>query len=282
MTFLKIITLITGLCLLLTSCNKSKDISEKPKQIINRISYSIATPPPGMVFVKGGKFKMGDTTWTSFDQQPQHEVEVSSFYMDSTEITQKQYEKIIGFNPSTYKDSTFPVTDVDWYDAVKYCNELSKACGLDTVYLFHSDSVNIDFSKIGFRLPTEAEWEYACRAGTTTLNYWGDDYENVGKYEWQCSDGIPTLNPVAMKSPNPWRLYDMLSNASEWCSDWYSETYYTNSQIKDPKGPTEGKEKSIRGGDCGYIYYPAKRGHYSPTDNFNTLGFRCVLSAPAE
>jgi sulfatase modifying factor 1 len=143
----------------------------------------------------------------------------------------------------------------------------------------NSDSVTIDYIKIGYRLPTEAEWEYACRAGTSTPYYWGEEGLKAADYEWLCPDSISKPHPVAQKRPNAFRLYDLLSNAREWCADWYLEDYYAKSPLKNPLGIEVGKERVVRGGDCGTLLRCYSRYMLTPLDRDFHLGFRCVLPA---
>jgi formylglycine-generating enzyme required for sulfatase activity len=140
----------------------------------------------------------------------------------------------------------------------------------------------IDYSKIGYRLPTEAEWEYACRAGTTTRHYWGNVID--GDYGWSEINTGATTNPVDAKKPNAWGLYDMCGNVQEWCNDWFGEKYYSVSPEKNPHGPDAGIHRILRGGS----WYPYKDGgmHLSsanrscnlPDYRRDAYGFRCVVS----
>jgi formylglycine-generating enzyme required for sulfatase activity len=212
--------------------------------------------------------------------------------MDATEVTQADYEALMGVNPSDFEgDGERPVEQVTWYDAVLYCNARSKRDGLEPVYQYASIKkgddgeciglvkLTIDFSKNGYRLPTEAEWEYACRAGTTTEYYWGDDMD--GAYAW-CENAGGKTQPVGTKKPNAWGLYDMIGNVWEWCHDWYAEDYYAGSRVKNPRGPNKkGVCRVIRGGSWkpNDSHPPCSAGRHCwfPDGCENDLGLRCVL-----
>jgi formylglycine-generating enzyme required for sulfatase activity len=224
--------------------------------------YTQATVPQtwyGMKSIPTGSFLMGDTL--SANNQPVRNVTVSAFYMDATELTRGKYAAVSG-TPANPADSAYPVEWLSWYAAAYLCNMRSKFEGLDTVYSYTgqtgtftvatpSDLVltNLvaDFSKNGFRLPTEAEWEYACRAGTSTTFYWGTQDPGIFAWYFGNSSGTEAF-PVAQKAPNTFGLYDMSGNVAEWCNDWYVEPYMATDQPTDPKGPATGTDKVYRGG----------------------------------
>ena len=245
--------------------------------------------PSGMVSIVGGTFQMGSTVAFS-NEVPEHSVTVSAFYMDTTEVTQANYNSLMGVNPSySTGDSLRPVEQVTWFDAVLYCNARSKRDGKDTVYSYTSitgtpgngctdlSGLTITMTKNGYRLPTEAEWEYACRAGTTTDYYWGAD--TIGNYAWYSSNSGSTTQPVAGNLANGFGLYDMSGNVWEWCNDWYSVSYYSVSPSTDPTGPTSGSSRVERGGSAGNnvdALRSAYRNYDAPTYKFRAVGFRCV------
>jgi formylglycine-generating enzyme required for sulfatase activity len=218
----------------------------------------------GMIWIEGGTFMMGsgdEGSWLSSgtfkDEKPAHTVTVDGFYMDKTEVTQEQYEQIMGNNPSKFKDCpTCPVDNLLWSEAEEYCK------------------------KAGKRLPTEAEWEYAARAGTRTQFYWGNNMDD--NYAWYMGNAHRQTQPVAQTQPNAWGLYDMSGNVSEWCVDWYDANYYRSSPDRNPQGPLSGKTRVLRGGDWtsgGLVPRSARRLDSHPDKRYNYYGCRCVRAA---
>jgi len=237
---------------------------------------STPPPPPGMKSIPGGSFMMGsNNSYSSPNEHPVHQVTISSFFMDSTEITQADYKLLMHVEPWVNfippnpgikypgKENRYPAWYLTWNDAVLYCNERSKRDGLDTVYTYSSRTgefgnnckltdVKTDFSKKGYRLPTEAEWEYAARAGTTTEYYWGNIADSTSlKYAWfSMSQGTPeqSVKEVAGRIPNNFGVYDILGNVLEFTNDYYDEFSYNIQEYDDPKGPTTGTQRTRRGG----------------------------------
>jgi len=248
---------------------------------------------PGMRLIPGGTFMMGQTDVVD----PVHKVTVSSFWMDTTEVTQEMYKAVMDTNPSIFTGNLMrPVEEVCWFDAVRFCNKRSLLEGKDTVYSYTGitlelseknyvkvlDSVSFDMTKNGYRLPTDAEWEYACRAGTTTYYYWGDSYDSatVSQYAWYNVNSGPMSHPVAQKKPNAFGLYDMSGNVSEWCQDWSGP--YSADSVADPTGAGYGAGRVLRGGNWLLDYIgvlSANRGGPHPGDGMygvGNWGFRCV------
>ena len=187
-----------------------------------------------MVYVPSGTYAMGspDTElWRDSDEGPQHEVTISNgFYLGKSEVTQAQWQAVMGSNPSFYQGANRPVEMVSWYDVHGFIHRLNVAAG-DSLY----------------GLPTEAEWEYACRAGTTTWWSFGEDESKLRDYVWYKGDGSPPgTKEVGMKEPNAWGLYDMHGNVWEWCQDWYGP--YPSGPQTDPQGPVWGAIRVVRGG----------------------------------
>ncbi len=204
-----------------------------------------------MVLIPAGTFTMGDAAGRP--DEPPHSVSVDAFYLDKYPVTQEFYESVMGFNPSKHKGKRNPVEKTQWTDAITFCNRCSEREGLKPCY--DPDTFDCDFGANGYRLPTEAEWEYACRAGSTGKYGFGNDEAELPRYAWfkPHSQGKP--RPVGQKQPNGWGLYDMHGNVWQWCHDRYGETYYNYGSAENPHGPDEGEMgamRVLRGGawDC--------------------------------
>lgn len=238
-----------------------------------------------MVLIPGGKFTMGDK---DEPDAPLHEVTVSPFYMDKHLVTQEQYERAMGDNPSRRKQPKNPVESVRWSDGVKFCNARSKLEGLEPCY--NLETWECSFDANGYRLPTEAEWECACRAGAKTAYFFGDNPSQLADYAWfeKNSGGHP--QPVGQKKPNAWGLYDICGNLWQWCNDFYGVDYYGQSPQQDPRGPKEGDTRVVRGGawkfsgdNCRSGYrYNENPGYVDVCFGYDIYGFRCVRSAPTQ
>jgi len=236
-----------------------------------------------MVQLPAGRFTMGDEK--EIDAQP-HEVVISSFYIDKYPVTQEQYKSVMGENPSRWKADKNPVEQVRWSDAVKFCNARSLKEGLQPCYDLQTWQCNFDAN--GYRLPTEAQWEYACRAGTKTMYFFGNDSSKLTDYAWLDENSGGKPRPVGQKQPNPWGLYDMVGNVWEWCNDFYKVDYYQESPEEDPKGPDVGETKVVRGGawkfsadSCRSGYrYNEDPGYSDVCFGYDIYGFRCVRNTP--
>jgi len=254
-----------------------------------------------LVLIPAGEFMMGsglspqevesryDGLDGCEDEHPQHRVRITRpFYMGKYEVTNAQYQQFLresGYDGSQdvlynylhlahYHDrdwrehaptgADYPVVAVSWKNAQAFCQWLSRKTGREV------------------RLPTEAEWEYACRAGSSMVYHFGDSEDRLGDYAWYHGNSDWKTHPVGQKRPNAWGLYDMHGNVEEWCADWYGEDYYAQSPAADPAGPTSGTLRVLRGGawyslerDC----RSADRDHDWPTFAFYSYGFRVVVSA---
>ena len=211
-------------------------------------------------------------------ESPRHRVTVGSFYIAKFTVTQEEYEAVMGANPSRYRGAGQPVEMVSWLNAVDYCNRLSIMEGLTPAYTINGNNVTWNREANGYRLPTEAEWEYACRAGTDTPFYTGDSAVDAGWYRATASDRQPY--PVGQKLPNGFGLYDMHGNVWEWCWDWYGD--YTEEEKVDPVGPATGPGRVYRGGswdnDAAQIR-SAYRFRQGPQFRSFFVGFRVARNA---
>ncbi len=198
-----------------------------------------------MVALPGGWFEMGAGDTDEPDQQL-HKVFVSPLAIDKYPVTQREYEKRMAANPSHWKGPQKPVEQIRWRDAAAYCNARSHAEGLQPAY--DPKTWQCDFAADGYRLPTEAEYEYALRAGTTTAYFFGNSTGDLPRYAWFKANSTRGPHPVGEKPANPWGLCDMVGNVYEWCNDYYREDYYRQSPDHDPRGPARGADRVVRGG----------------------------------
>jgi serine/threonine protein kinase len=198
----------------------------------------------------GGRFWMGTDDFGR-DERPRHVVELTkSYWVTTTQITQQLYREVIGESPSLFGDDNHPVGNINWMEALVFCNALSVRFKLKPVYTFNVNDVDANWNANGYRLPTEAEWEFFAKAGTETLYAGSDDINQVGWYDNNRSE---TTSPVAQRLPNSWGIYDMTGNVWEWCWDLYdSKTYNKRSEqvILDPTGPDFGIKRIYRGCSC--------------------------------
>ncbi|MDR2398544.1 MAG: formylglycine-generating enzyme family protein [Spirochaetaceae bacterium] len=300
-------------------------------------SASYSEPDPAQyVLVEGGSYLRGspDVDFVAVNEQPQHEVRVSSFYIGKYEVTQKEWKDIMGLTveeqhtisgqaAANFRGSgdDLPINFVNWKDAVEFCNRLSKKEGLTPAYtvttggdwLVPTWDVEWNRSAEGWRLPTEAEWEYACRAGTTTRYNTGDTENDLAAAAWYAKNSTikvegadkQMLHPVGTKKPNAWGIYDMHGNVWEWCYDRYVPNYAdyaANAPVEDPIGADkeENENRVIRGGAfnntvnifeadgetlktsltsaASDFFYCARRTGFEPSTRGQNNGFRIVRS----
>jgi formylglycine-generating enzyme required for sulfatase activity len=203
-----------------------------------------APVPAGMVRVEGGTFLMGSTNGDD-DEKPIHSVTVRGFYMGEYQVTQREWQDIMGSSPSRFKGDALPVEQVSWLEAVEYCNRRSVKEGLVPAYGGSREDITCDFSASGYRLPTEAEWEYAARGRDPAVyEYSGSD--SPGNVAWYTGNSGRQTHEVGTKQSNSLGLYDMSGNVDEWCWDRYGN--YPESAQTDPRGPADGADRVMRGG----------------------------------
>ncbi|MBX3401688.1 MAG: formylglycine-generating enzyme family protein, partial [Gemmataceae bacterium] len=199
------------------------------------------------------------------DEMPVHNVELSKgIFAGVFTVTQAEYQAVMGVNPSYFQGLSRPVESVSWYDAKAFCSFVSKSAGRE------------------IRLPTEVEWEYLCRAGSTTKYCFGDDGNSLAKVGWFDKNSNNQTHNVGSLEPNAWGLYDCHGNIWEWCEDWYVPLIYQRGNCKDPVGPPSGVERVNRGGSWSYSAEGCRasaRGHYIPSGKNSVIGFRCVAAA---
>jgi formylglycine-generating enzyme required for sulfatase activity len=237
--------------------------------------------------IPAGKFQMGSSRAVykdaADDELPRHDVRITrAFYLGVTEVTQGQYQSVMGNNSSKFKGSDdLPVEFVSWLDALQFCNTLSVREGLPPFYEINGEKSSVpDLKGTGYRLPTEAEWEYACRGGDNPLLFgFGDKHEDIHEFGWIKTNSGGKTHPVGQKKPNKFGLYDMHGNVWEWCWDVFDMKYYAESPAEDPTGPAPANLRVNRGG-CwwqGFDWWYARsafRGRAPWNHRVNYVGFR--------
>jgi formylglycine-generating enzyme required for sulfatase activity len=306
----KFLTLLFALCYLLfaaTTCSLEGDVFKVREKMVS-------IP---MVWISAGTFQMGSPISERERiavRETQHQVTLTSgFWMGKYQVTQEQWQTVMGSNPSNFSSDPSPgevqgrrpVERVSWYDALVFCNRLSMMEGLSPAYRINNstnpndwgtvptssdstwNSVVVVYGSTGYRLPTEAQWEYACRAGTTTAFYNGNNYDGgtgydadlVGLAAWFTSNSGSMTHQVGLKTPNARGLYDMHGNVLEWCWDWFAENYGGTGVQTDPTGASSGTYRVRRGGSWGnsaqYVR-SAFRGIDTPSYRSYIGGFRVV------
>jgi formylglycine-generating enzyme required for sulfatase activity len=232
--------------------------------------------PADFIFVQGGAFQMGSANG-EIDERPVHSVTVNSFYMGKYEVTQKEWVETMGSNPSNFKGDTLPVEMVSWHDVLEYCNKRSMREKLTPAYQGSGDSVTCDVSASGYRLPTEAEWEYAARGGASNvyLAYSYSGSNNTDDVAWFSHNSNDRTHPVGTKQPNNLGIYDMSGNVWEWCWDWYGN--YLRGSHTNPMGAASGSYRVLRGGSWySFVQSVTHRDVNIPTRRASNYGFRLV------
>ena len=223
---------------------RSSAAVKEPEQITNSIGMKL-------VLIPAGEFWMGSPDSDQYahdDEKPQHQVQITRpFYLGVTLVTQGQYRGVTGKNPSYFKGSDdLPVESVSWNDAIAFCNKLSEREGLKPYY---QSGAGVPSGGDGYRLPTEAEWEYACRAGTSTRYSFGDDEASLGEFAWiDATRSSSKTHPVNQKRPNTFGLHDMHGNVWEWCWDGYDKDSYRQSPVVNATGLLQASLRVLRGG----------------------------------
>ena len=214
------------------------------------------------ILIQPGSFIMGSPEDENYrwDDETQHKVTITKpFYMQSTSVTQEQWQSVMESNPSYFKGENLPVEQISWNDVQEFIQRLNQ----------RDEGV--------YRLPTEAEWEYCCRAGSQSAFYFGDNEAELDDYAWYEKNSNGQTHPVGQKKPNAWGLYDMHGNVYEWCQNWYDD--YPSKVVCDPQGPPKGVYRVYRGGgwylEARYARSAFRNG-YSPDFRYSALGFRLV------
>ncbi|MFN0128196.1 MAG: formylglycine-generating enzyme family protein [Verrucomicrobiales bacterium] len=218
---------------------------ESPKELTVDLGGGVKLE---MVLVPAGEFMMGDK-----ENKPAHKVKITRpFYLGKYEVTQKQWEAVMGNNPSRFKGARNPVEQVSWDDCQKFIETLNAKAGLQAGR---------------FALPTEAQWEYASRGGRETRYCYGDEKPGLVEYGWFSDNSGSRTQPVGGRKPNDWGLFDMHGNVSEWCQDWFGGDYYANSPEDNPAGPEAGTSRVVRGGFWGGSAWACR----SPFRDYNSV-----------
>ncbi len=269
----------------------------------------ISTNSISMIFngIPSGSFLMGSDKGDS-SEKPVHKVAINNFFMSKYETTYANWAKVytwamangyafdntgsMGYNYKGVSNDN-PVVNVNWYDAVKWCNALSEMEKKTPVYytddkltkVYKTGAADLNLKNVkwdanGYRLPTEAEWEYACRSASTNTYFWGDNANEMRNYTWYKENSTSSTHDVGTKQPNDWNLYDINGNVWEWCWDVFGS--YIENENTDPKGPASGTNRVIKGGGWNSLaedFRPSTRVQYEPTFYYNNMGFRIAVPA---
>ncbi len=264
-----------------TSCHKQEQ-SPDPSEDLRIVQTKIGMD---MVEIPAGRFLMGSEKGEE-DERPVREVALGAFLMDTCEMTQQCYGKLVPANGSHFKGPDHPVEQISWAEAALFCNMRSRDEGLEPCY--DEETAECNPMANGYRLPTEAEWEYACRAGTTTEYAFGNDSRDLKQHAWYDDNAMEKTHPVAQRKPNAWGLFDMAGNAAEWCNDIFDSEAYKNGGGDNPRGPSEGDKNVLRGGAWALSAQACRSaarvgedpGFQDSCFARDIIGFRCVRNAP--
>ena len=235
-----------------------------------------------MVHIPSATFTMGcynEQSGCNNDEKPTHSVTLSAYEIGKYEVTQKEWLTIMSSNPSGFTGDNRPVERVSWNDAIEFCNRLSRSEGFQEAYSGSGSNITCDFNSNGYRLPTEAEWEYAARGGSSSTNTKYSGSNTLESVAWYSSNSLTRTHAVGTKSPNQLGIYDMSGNVFEFCWDWYSSTYYNSANQTNPKGPVSGSNRIMRGGSWGSFgeyCRVANRSYNTPSNIQSDIGFRVV------
>lgn len=241
-------SLLAATGLILSGCMSCSG-TVSPTAVVNGIT---------LVSIPGGTFMMGSEDGSDHER-PVVQVRISSFEIGATEITQAQWRSVMGSDPSYFRGDDLPVEMVSWNDAMEFCRRLSETTGNR------------------FDLPTETEWEYACRAGSTSRYSGGDSERDLLRVAWYAGEDCDSTQPVGLKAANGFGLHDMHGNVWEWCRDRYGS--YVGGDVVDPRGPTSGSYRVVRGGSWFSVAGSCRssvRDYHSPDSRYFHLGFRVV------
>ena len=256
------------LCTMLVVAWSAAILGQELKELTNSIGMKL-------VLIHAGSFNMGSPIGEA-ERGPNetlHEVTISkSYYLGAYEVTQNEYEKVMGYNPTTFKVANKPVAMVSWENAVSFCKKLSE---------LPEEKV----ARREYQLPTDAEWEYACRASSSAAYCFGDSPKSLNEYAWYDEGRQSKTHPVGEKKANRWGLYDMHGNVLEWCQDCYSEGPSDFESVTDPNGPKTGSARVIRGGSFELVAAAcrsASRGGLDIRMVSHCVGFRVAMIPPAK
>jgi eukaryotic-like serine/threonine-protein kinase len=273
---------------------RTADPKSSPSSPVKTLTNSLGMT---LIRIEAGEFLMGTTKdqvdqlmrqfpdskleWFD-DEQPQHVVTITQpIFLSIHPVTQGQYQAVMGRNPNHFKGvDERPVESVSWFDGVDFCNRLSELENQKPYYRVDGVDVTIAGGS-GYRLPTEAEWEYTCRAGALTLYPFGDEASQLGEYAWYSDEAGGSTHPVGQKRPNGWGVYDMLGNVYEWCADWYDAKCYASPLAANPLSATAGARRVIRGGcwnSWPRLCRTAARRWFAPEYRNFDLGFRVAVA----